>query len=61
MVAQDGTGTSGNTENSSYLLGEKIFTMRIVKYWKQLPREAVISSALEMSRNRLDMSLSNLI
>lgn len=48
-------------ENSSYLSGKRIFTMRVAKYWKPLPREAVISSALEMSRNRLDTSPSNLI
>lgn len=54
VVGQEGTRTS-------YLLGRRIFTMRVVKYWKRLPREAVISSASEMFRNQMDMSLCNLI
>lgn len=44
-----------NVENSGY------FTVRMFKYWKRLPREAVISSVMETFRSQLVMSLSNQI
>jgi len=35
--------------------------MRVVRYWKRLPRETVDASSLEMFKARLDGTLSNLV
>ncbi|KFW65879.1 hypothetical protein AS28_11651, partial [Pygoscelis adeliae] len=40
---------------------EKFFTMRVVKDWNRLPREAVDAQSLETFKVRLDGALSNLI
>ncbi|KFQ64425.1 hypothetical protein N334_05455, partial [Pelecanus crispus] len=40
---------------------KKFFTMRVVKHWKQLPREVVEAPSLETFKVRLDGALSNLI
>ncbi|KFR16631.1 hypothetical protein N306_04317, partial [Opisthocomus hoazin] len=40
---------------------KKFFTMRVVKYWNRLPREAVDASSLEVFKARLDGALSNLV
>ncbi|KFM12543.1 hypothetical protein AS27_10096, partial [Aptenodytes forsteri] len=40
---------------------EKFFTMRVVKHWTRLPREAVDAPSLETFKVRLDGALSNLI
>ncbi|KFR03835.1 hypothetical protein Y956_13166, partial [Nipponia nippon] len=37
------------------------FTMRVVKHWHRLPREAVDAPSLETFKARLDGALSNLI
>ncbi|KFP15187.1 hypothetical protein Z169_01963, partial [Egretta garzetta] len=39
----------------------KFFTMRVVKHWNRLPREAVEAPSLEAFKARLDRALSNLI
>jgi len=39
---------------------KKFFTMRMVKHWNRLPREAVDALSLEVFRARLDGALSNL-
>jgi len=38
----------------------KFFTMRVVKHWNRLPREAADASSLETFKVRLDRALSNL-
>jgi len=38
----------------------KFFTMRVVRYWPRLSREAVSSLSLEVFKARLDGALSNL-
>jgi len=38
---------------------KKFFTMRAVKHWNRLPREAVAVSSLELFKARLDRALSN--
>jgi len=38
---------------------KKFFTMRVVKRWNRLPREAVASPSLEVFKARLNGALSN--
>ncbi|KFP09023.1 hypothetical protein Z169_00101, partial [Egretta garzetta] len=40
---------------------KKFFSMRVVKHWNRLPREAVEAPSLEAFKARLDGALSNLI
>jgi len=40
---------------------KKFFTMRVVKQWPRLPREAVAASSLAVFKARLDGALSNLV
>ena len=37
------------------------FTMRVVKHWNRLPREAVAAPSLAVFKARLDGALSNLV
>ena len=40
---------------------KKFFTVRVVRHWHRLPREAVDAPSLEVFKARLDGALSNLI
>ncbi|KFQ98046.1 hypothetical protein N306_12628, partial [Opisthocomus hoazin] len=40
---------------------KKFFTMRVVKHWNRLPREAVEAPSLETFQASLDGALSNLV
>ncbi|KFQ59144.1 hypothetical protein N334_04086, partial [Pelecanus crispus] len=40
---------------------KKFFTMRVVRHWNRLPREAVDAPSLEEFKARLDGPLSNLV
>jgi len=40
---------------------KKFFTMRVVKHWNRLPREAVAAPSLVVFKARLDGALSNLV
>jgi len=40
---------------------KKFFTMRVVKHWNRLRREAVAAPSLEVFKARLDGALSNLV
>jgi len=40
---------------------KKFFTMRVVKHWNRLPKEAVDAPSLEVFKARLDGALSNLV
>ena len=42
-------------------LRKKFFTVRVVRRWHRLPREAVAAPSLEVSKARLDGAWSNLI
>ncbi|KFV47278.1 hypothetical protein N341_06178, partial [Tyto alba] len=42
-------------------MSKKFFTMRVVKHWNGLPREAVAAPSLEGFKARLDGALSNLV
>ncbi|KFQ10073.1 hypothetical protein N329_01090, partial [Haliaeetus albicilla] len=40
---------------------KKFFTVRVVRHWNRLPREAVDASSLEVFQARLDGALSNMV
>ncbi|KFR12276.1 hypothetical protein N306_04176, partial [Opisthocomus hoazin] len=40
---------------------KKFFTMRVVRHWHRLPREAVDDPSLEVFKARLDRTLRNLV
>ncbi|KFZ54847.1 hypothetical protein N338_12600, partial [Podiceps cristatus] len=40
---------------------KKFFTMRVLRHWNRLPREAVDAPSLEAFKARLDGTLSNLV
>ena len=40
---------------------KKFFTMRVVKHWHRLPREAVAAPSLAVFKAKLDGALSNLL
>jgi len=40
---------------------KKFFTMRVMKHWHGLPREAVAAPSLAVLKARLDGALSNLV
>ncbi|KFZ62635.1 hypothetical protein N321_11979, partial [Antrostomus carolinensis] len=40
---------------------KKFFTVRVVRHWNRLPREAVDAPSLEVFKGRLDEALSNLV
>jgi len=40
---------------------KKFFTMRVVRHWNRLPREAVDDPSLAVFKARLDVALSNLV
>ena len=40
---------------------KKLFTMRVVKHWSRLPREAVAAPSLAVFKARLDGALSTLV
>jgi len=42
-------------------LRKKFFTVRVVKHWHKLPREAVHAPSLETFKAKLDGALNNLI
>ncbi|KFQ26748.1 hypothetical protein N332_09800, partial [Mesitornis unicolor] len=40
---------------------KKFFTVRVVRHWHRLPREAVDAPSLEVFKVRLDRALGNLV
>jgi len=40
---------------------KKFFTMRVVRLWNRLPREAVVAPSLAVFKARLDGALNNLV
>jgi len=59
----DGTRGNGSklTDGRFRLdIGKKFCTIRVVKHWPRLPREAVAAPSLAVFKARLDGALSNL-
>ena len=63
-------GCSDRTRGNGFKLKEdslrldirkKFFTVRAVRHWNRLPREAVDAPSLEVSKTRLDEAFSNLV
>ncbi|KFP90454.1 hypothetical protein N311_01475, partial [Apaloderma vittatum] len=56
-------GNGWKLEKHKFRLGvrKKFFTLRVVRPWNRLPREAVDAPSLEVFKARLDGALSNLI
>jgi len=61
---------SGRTRGNGFKLKEdrfrldvrkKFFTMRVVRHWNRLPREAVDAPSLEVLKTRLEGAWSNLV
>ncbi|KFO72964.1 hypothetical protein N303_01248, partial [Cuculus canorus] len=42
-------------------IGRNFFTMRVVRHWHRLPREAVDAPSLAVFKARLDKALGSLI
>jgi len=42
-------------------IGNKFFTMRVVRHWNRLPRDVVDALSVEVFKARLDGVLSNLV
>ncbi|KFQ33862.1 hypothetical protein N332_12470, partial [Mesitornis unicolor] len=40
---------------------KKFFTVRVMRHWHRLPREAVDAPSLEVFKARLDRALGNLV
>ncbi|PKU42827.1 hypothetical protein llap_6874 [Limosa lapponica baueri] len=56
-------GNGFKLEEGRFRLGirKKFFTVRVVKHWNRLPREAVDAPSLEVFKARLDGALSHLL
>jgi len=63
-VCSDRTRESGSKLQEGRFrldIKKKFFTMRVVRYWHRLPREAVAALSLAVFKARLDGALSNLV
>jgi len=63
-VCNDRTrGNSSKLKEGRFRLDirKKFFTMRVVKHWNRLPREAVAALSLAVFKARLDGALSNVV
>jgi len=63
-VCSDSTSGSGSKLKEARFrldIRKKFFTMRVVKHWHRVPREAVAAPSLAVFKARLDGALSNLV
>jgi len=56
-----GSGSKLKEDRFSLDIRKKSFTMRVVKHWNRLPREAVDAPSLAVFKARLGGALSNLV
>ena len=56
-----GTGFKVKESRFSLDIRKKFFTVRVVRHWNRLLREAVAAPSLEVFKTRLDGALSNLV
>jgi len=61
VIGQGGNGCKLKEGRFSSDIRKKFFTMRVVKHWHRLPREAVDAPSLAVFKARLDGALSNLV
>ena len=61
MIGQGGNGSKLKEGRFRLDIRKKFFTMRVVKHWNRLPREAVTARSLEVFKARLDGALSNMV
>ena len=54
-------GNGFKIKEDSLHIRKKFFTVRVVRHWNRLPREAVDAPSLEVFKARLDGALSNLV
>jgi len=57
----DRTRTNGFKLKVDLGRGKKFFTLRVVRHWHRLPKEAVAAPSLAVFKARLDEALSNLV
>jgi len=63
-VCSDGTrGDGSKLKEDRFRLDirKKFFTMKVVKHWNMLPREAMAAPSLAVFKARLDGALSKLV
>jgi len=56
-----GNGSKLKEEGFRLDIRKKLFTMRVVRPWNRLPREAVAAPSLEVFKATLDRAFSNLV
>jgi len=56
-----GNGCKLKEGRSRLDIRKKFFTIRVVKHWPRLPREAVAAPSLAVFKARLDGALSNMV
>jgi len=49
------------SDDNEQVRRKKFFTLRVVRHWHRLPREAVDAPSLGVFKSRLDGALSNLV
>jgi len=61
VIGQGGNGCKLKKGRFSLDIRKKFFTVRVVRHWNRLPREAVAAPSLEVFKARLAGALSNLV
>jgi len=61
VIGQGGNGFKLKVGRFRFDIRKKFYTMRVVRHWNLLPREAVAAPFLGVFKARLDGALSNLV